>query len=419
VLNRHAYSGGADWLLRFDGGDYELSGFAGFSRVDGSAADIRRVQTAPARYFQRPDAGHVNLDSTRTALDGWTAALRAERVGGAHWLWGGGVTAESPEFELNDAGQLQSADDVDGWAQIRYRETTPGRVFRNYNVALTSDAGMNFGGVRQYTGVYLEGDCTWRNFMRNYAELTYGFGGLSDDHLRGGPLFRNPTIWSSWLEFGGNHAATTQWEVETGYAHNDLGGWQWQILGEYAALRRRLRPWRRATRTTAKRQYVAAAMADPGASASATCSPARPKHRTVAVGRRLHAGLTLGLRSRSHRPGAGTTELRRRAPAFPVLRHRGTTIERAPNDDLTITDGADTLFARTRIAGFQGLSFRSSFVLRWEWRRGSTLFFIWQADRSEFQQSDELVRPGDLWDAFTAPGDDLLAVKATYWFSVD
>jgi hypothetical protein len=365
-------------------------------------------------------------------LDGWAAALRAERVGGTHWLWGGGVSAESPGFELNDAGQLQSADDIDGWAQIRYRETDPGRVFRNYNVAVTTDAGLNFGGVRQYTGIYLEGDCTWRNFMRNYVELVRRLDGLSDDHLRGGPLFRIPGLWSAWVEFGGNFASTTQWEVSMGYTRNDLEGWDWQLHAEYGRrfgdhLEAALAP--SYDHSMAKRQYVATRDGGPDATFGERYVLAQLDASTARLQLRATYAFTPDLTLEAYaEPFASTGrwadfgELR--AARTNDLRDygtEGTTIERAANGDLTITDGPDTLFIpRQEYRGdFKGLSFRSSFVLRWEWRRGSTLFFIWQADRSEFRQSSELVRPGDLWDALTAPGDDLLAVKVTYWFSVD
>jgi hypothetical protein len=432
ALNRHAYSGGADWLLRFRGGDYEVRGFAGLSWVDGSAADIRRLQTAPARYFQRPDAGHVDVDSTRTSLGGWTAMLRAERVGGAHWLWGGGVSAESPEFELNDAGQLQSADDIEGWAQIHYRETTPGRILRNYDVILTTDADLNFGGVRAATGIYLEGQCTWRNFTRNYVELIRAFGGLSDDHLRGGPLFRFPGSWSAWMEYGGNFASTTEWEVASGYTRNDLGGWSWQLQAEYG---RRLGDRLEAAlapsyvHSTAKRQYVTALAGGPEATFGQRYVLAQLDASTLRLQLRATYAFSPDLTLEAYaEPFASTGrwddfgELR--AARSNDLRYygtEGTRLERAPNDDLTIIDGPDTLFipGREYRGDFEALSFRSSFVLRWEWRRGSTLFFIWQADRADFQPSRRLARPGDLWDALTARGADLLAVKATYWFAVD
>ncbi len=51
---------------------------------------------------------------------------------------------------------------------------------------------------------------------------------------------------------------------------------------------------------------------------------------------------------------------------------------------------------------FETLSFRSNLVLRWEWRRGSTLFLIWQRDLGSNERSSRLVRPGDLADALGA-----------------
>src|SRR5882672_11440340 len=55
---KHAYAGGADWVLRWDRGAYELRGWAGFSHLRGDTADINRVQRSPVHYFQRPDAGY-------------------------------------------------------------------------------------------------------------------------------------------------------------------------------------------------------------------------------------------------------------------------------------------------------------------------------------------------------------------------
>ncbi len=67
---------------------------------------------------------------------------------------------------------------------------------------------------------------------------------------------------------------------------------------------------------------------------------------------------------------------------------------------------------------FTRLSFRSTLVLRWEWRLGSTLFVVWQQDRSDFQDRGDLVGPGDLWDTFGAEGDNVLTVKVSYWLPI-
>ena len=94
----------------------------------------------------------------------------------------------------------------------------------------------------------------------------------------------------------------------------------------------------------------------------------------------------------------------------------GTTISQEPDGSYTVTDGAD-VFALPNL-DFNIRSFRSNLVLRWEWRRGSTLFLVWQQDRSSFDPTGELVKPLSLFNGFTASGDNFFAVKISYWLPV-
>ena len=91
----------------------------------------------------------------------------------------------------------------------------------------------------------------------------------------------------------------------------------------------------------------------------------------------------------------------------------GRSIVRDEDGDYLVTDGAQQFTIGD--PDFQVMSFRSNVVLRWEWRPGSTLFLVWQQDRSGGGLPTRSVRPGDLGDAFSADGDNFLAVKATYW----
>jgi hypothetical protein len=54
-------------------------------------------------------------------------------------------------------------------------------------------------------------------------------------------------------------------------------------------------------------------------------------------------------------------------------------------------------------------------VLRWEWRPGSTFFLVWQQNRSASDDEGRFVRPTNLYDSLTADGENVLAVKFTYW----
>ena len=53
--------------------------------------------------------------------------------------------------------------------------------------------------------------------------------------------------------------------------------------------------------------------------------------------------------------------------------------------------------------------------MRWEWSPGSTLFVVWQQNRSGFEESGDLVGPSNLGGAFRAQGDNFFAIKLTYW----
>jgi hypothetical protein len=66
---------------------------------------------------------------------------------------------------------------------------------------------------------------------------------------------------------------------------------------------------------------------------------------------------------------------------------------------------------------FSVRSIRSNAVLRWEWRRGSTFFLVWQQDRATRLPSADAAGPAALWSAFRAPGSHRLLAKVSYWMS--
>ena len=63
---------------------------------------------------------------------------------------------------------------------------------------------------------------------------------------------------------------------------------------------------------------------------------------------------------------------------------------------------------------FNTLSFRSNVVLRWEWRPGSTLYLVWQQDRSETETLGGYVNVGDMFRSVAAPGRNSFVVKTSF-----
>nr|HQV31949.1 DUF5916 domain-containing protein [Calditrichia bacterium] len=119
-LHNAAYTGGVDFLQNMNDRVYYLSGNLIGSYVEGDARAIANTQMSSTHYFQRPDADHLDYDSTRTSLSGHGGTLKFGKRG--DFKYQGGVTWRSPGLELNDMGFLRRADEVNQWAWMNIRK---------------------------------------------------------------------------------------------------------------------------------------------------------------------------------------------------------------------------------------------------------------------------------------------------------
>ena len=63
------------------------------SSVQGTAAKITDTQQSFEHYYQRPDAEHIEVDNTRTSLNGHGGTISLANYGGSDNLsFQGGVT---------------------------------------------------------------------------------------------------------------------------------------------------------------------------------------------------------------------------------------------------------------------------------------------------------------------------------------
>ncbi|HEU4437405.1 MAG TPA: DUF5916 domain-containing protein, partial [candidate division Zixibacteria bacterium] len=428
LLPNQAYAGGGDMNLRFKGGEYVLLGTLGFSHVRGDSFAIQRIQTSSAHYFQRPDADHVEYKPGRTSLSGYQGFLRFSKNSGKHWLWETSLGAESPGFELNDAGRLNSADDIDAFTALRYRETKPGKYFQNYNLAFYTGRGWNFGGDHQYTFLDFENNFTLKNFWGVFLGSEIYPRSYSDAATRGGPLMKNPFGWNAAAQLSNNFASNTNWYVFGMYDKNEIGHWYYYLEGKLGV--RTSGRWEFSVlpyyeRGVTIRQYIT------------TLGGGRPEtygnryvfsyldQSTLATQFRINYAFTPDLTLELYgEPFAASGkfynfgELEAPKTVLPMLYGtNGTSISYdSSSRTYTVTDGSTTFTLDN--PDFNILSFRSNVVLRWEWMRGSTMYFVWARNLSKFEPQGQLVRPGRLWDAFTTGGDVFVALKISYWIPV-
>ena len=426
LLSRDAYSGGADWKVRLNQGMYEITGYAGFSHIRGDPRAILRAQRSSARYYQRPDADYVTLDSTRTSLSGYTASIRADKNAGRHVLWGAQVSARSPGFEINDLGRLNSSDAIDFNADIQFRETKPGRVLRNYRIGAVVRGGWNYGGERQSTVLGNNTRLTFRNFWNLNVGINRTFRAQSDFLTRGGPSMGTPAAWEFNARLSNGFSAGTRWRVNGRYRNDELGGWRASVGGGIT-----LRPipaWQLSidpsySRSINARQYITQRSGGRSVTFDGRYIFGFIERSTVSARFRLNYAFTPDLTLEGYaEPFAASGRYfdigELEAPRSRNLRRYGTdgtSIARETDGSFTVTDGSDTFSVSN--PDFNVLSFRSNLVIRWEWLPGSTFFLVWQQSRSAFDRQGTLVRAGSLTDALRAPGDNFFVVKVSYWLA--
>ena len=430
LLAREAYSGGGDFTLRFNRGMYEVGGWAGFSYVAGDPGAIDSIQTSSAHYFQRPGAGYVHVDSTRTSLPGYTANLRVSRVAGRHWLWDVAGTAESPGLELNDIGQIQTADGLSASGNLRYREVVPGRAFRGYTIGVSSGGEWNYGGDRQSGNAHLSLQATLRNWWMPRFDFDWRFRSQDERLTRGGPSMGRPRAWSASASLGNNFALPTRVSAGVSGGRDELGGWS---AGVSALLSMRPSPRIQLSlspgysRSVDRQQYLAVIdSGGPAATGGTRYVFAAIERSTLSAQLRLSYTFTPDLTLEAYaEPFAasgryydqGELTAPRSLQLTPYVPVTGPSADSAlAAGTLLVRSGAATLGLPA--SDFNVRSFRSNLVLRWEWRPGSTLFLVWQQNRYARSTSGGLVRAGSVWDALTATGDNFFAVKFSYWVPV-
>ncbi len=427
ILRSQAFTGNFDWNLRFDGGKYDLIGYAGFSNVRGSTDVITRTQRAPAHYFQRPDdQDRLSVDTTRTAMTGFTAQVRGGKRAGKHWLWGGGANIESPDFELNDVGLLGSADDISQWGHLAYRETKPGKIFHNYYLELSWNGGWNGAGTNTYKEIDFYTEGTFKSFVNFSGYLALFPSTYADDFTRGGPLMKKLGSQEIHLSINSPYGRQTQYGTSLTYNWGERNSWSRSIKLTYS---RRMGSGLAVSIVPSWNEYRdplawygkdtsggAATFGDRYIFATLRGSEAR-------IGTRVNYYFSPVLSLEMYvEPFAASGNYSDHGELAAVgtnnLRTYGTDGTSIAHDagEYQVVDGSDSFTLPDR--NFGDRSFQSNVVLRWEFARGSAFYLVWQRNRSDERELGRRVRFRSLGDALTADGSDYVALKISYWIPV-
>jgi hypothetical protein len=429
LLRREAYIGGFDlahaWGQRRWAVDASVTG----SSTSGSAQAMRATQRMSDRYLQRPDhADYFTYDPSRTRLSGYGFDGSVSKTSGRHWLGSFAYVSRSPGYEANDAG-YESRADYHGLSYIvLYTETKPGRLFRNYTVFPYVNQMYNYGGDRTFDAYAFDANGTLANFWYVDTRATYNRQVADDRLTRGGPQGVTPRN-NTWLGTITSDSRRS-WTASASYTHswNALGG-----HGDFPSLSLSFRPSPtlrvrfEPTYSTSHSilQYVQT-VPDPAATATYGNRYVFSDlvQRSLELGTRLDWTVSPRLSLQLYvQPLVASGQYLR----FKELHAPGTLQFDVYGEDLgTIVHGPDGWAVDPGHGPAFGIgepdfNFRSllgNAVLRWEYRPGSTLFLVWQQQRSDYASIGDFDFQRDYGALLDRTPQNVFAIKATYWIGL-
>jgi Domain of unknown function (DUF5916)/Carbohydrate family 9 binding domain-like len=428
-LVSHAFVGGADGHVFLDSArDWVVFGGLAGSTVSGSREAVLRLQTAEQRYYQRPDAPHVRLDTNATSLSGWSGRVGLNKNSGNVTV-NAGAWGISPGFEPNDIGFATQTDRGGAHGQVLFRKLTPDRLTRTRELAIAKWWTFNYGGECQGNGVVVAGSVLLRNYWQVGLTLGDSWDTWDDKLTRGGPTTVRPGIRSLDLTVSSD-LRRRFWVTATGTLQNrNFGTWRRQVGATL-----NVRPWTALTLSLTpsyRRDHVVAQYLRtvPDETASATFGSryvfgtldqtelSIPLRLSLALSPKLSLQVYMqALLSVGDYPDIKELAAPRTFD-FPVYGTDVGTLVRDPAGDYVIDPDGEGPAPSFRLSDpdFNFKSLRVNAVLRWEFRPGSAFYAVWTQRREDGSNPGDFSLGRDTASLFQAPADDVFLVKLAWW----
>jgi len=422
LLPSSAISGGLDLLHYWKNKNYYMEVKSIASQMNGSAESILQKQLSHTHRFQRPDADYLEVDSLRERLGGHGALARLGKNGG-NWNFHLQGQYRSPGLNLNDMGYIRQADFLGEEIQGSYEMNEPKKWIRSYSIKLSQKAEWSFGG--ENTGNQLRASFLLRNnsLWSFNMNSKYEFSILNTRELRGGPALRNDPYYLLGLSVQSNTTKKlyvgisydySSTSIENSYENSLMLDLTWMPVKRFKISGLvHLWYWKY------HQQYVSSI---PGTS-STEYVVGHIDRQTTAFTLRGELYITPELSIQYYGSpyySVGDFDDFRRVEQA----HARNIDDRLEELDVSyypetntysyIQDSESYEFINP---DFSFMQFRSNLVFRWEYKLGSTLYFVWSHDRSGWEPQYNPIADiaGDL---FGVQGNHVFMVKANFWFSL-
>lgn len=401
LLSGQAYAGGVDWDWRVRP-TYNITGMWAGSTVRGTPETIARIQRSNVHSFQRPDAEHVEYDPTRTALSGHAGSVSFGKIGGERVRFNTYVGYKSPGFDINDLGYMRRADQTMQSNWLQWRHDRPTKHLRSFRINFNQWAAWNFDGDRQFVGGNINAHAMFANNWSAGMGVNVEGRGFNDRLTRGGPGgFENPSR-STWAYVNTDNRKAVNGGVQGFYAADDHGVRIYEVNPMVV-----FRP-------------TSALSVNLGTRLSHNVDPSQWVKQVEDTATHYVFGridqTTVALTTRVNYTITPTLSIQVYAEPF-VSAGDYSSFKELVNGRAARYEDRYAAYPYAGNPSFNYRSFRTTNVLRWEFKSGSTLFVVWQQAREEDADIGRFRFGRDFGRVFDAPAQNVILVKLAYWMN--
>jgi hypothetical protein len=405
TLRSSAYAGGVDFRHEISDRTWVIQGDAEGSRIAGTPSAMVLVQEQPNHYLQRPDADHLEVDSSATSLTGYSVNVSLAKQQGEHWRGSIAGALTSPRYEVNDMGFSYRTDRQDAELDVRYVENRPGNVWRRWETSLSGRSEHNYAFDPILTIATLSVDAQTVGYWSIFANAQHFFTAYDDRLTRGGPMALRPANVGGNLMLESDTRRPITFGLGLGVTRGDYDQWSWNAgveVGVKGSSRWNLTLSPSVTRQRVAAQYVATVDDPSYAPTFGRRYVFAPLDQTE-VGVETRFNLTF------------TPRLTLETYLQPLI----SSADYGPTKQLVAPKTFDFVpyAGDTPDLDFNLRSLRGNAVLRWEWRQGSTLYVAWQQQRADMAPYGDFALGRDRRALFRTRPDNIFVVKVNYWLN--
>jgi hypothetical protein len=421
LLDQTAAMGAVNATLRTADNEWELYPWFALSGVFGTAAAITTIEETSAHYFQRPGQTYLHLDTTAHRMLGYNTGAYVNKRSGMY-TGDVGFQIKSPGWEINDVGVLMQADVIDFSSDLYRNVTVPTKNLYSWGTGISIDQSLLFDGERKPLSMTGNVHGTLPSLWAGALIANFTVPGVYPDPTRGGPAMHIDYQSSASVNIGSPSGRANQ--LNASFQVLQSPTWDRGITASVTAATRvvpalRLDLIPSLTMIENQRQYVATVTGEQGGEQTYGTRYVMGHIHRHELALQLRATLSLS-------PDLVITVFAQPFLSSGRYDQIGELISGATGDvrwyDTAVHDGASrTIADGTHVFSvdepdYTVASLRSTAVLRWEFRPGSTLYIAWQQERGGIPTTVATPLHSAIGDAFTQSAIHTLAVKLSWWF---